>query len=673
MPLKTGSSKETISQNIATEVRAGKPRDQAVAIAYSKAGLSRDDEIPFAWYLDHAGYSSDGSELIEPDVIDDADVPSWLRESIAQATSRVERFRNEYEFGSSKRSQYWAVKLAQETARLKSLQEEARRLASDEDDLAADALAFDRAMKIAKGEEVSLRGREGLSIVFDEKSVRSYSPEGHLHVEKANISKANVSPYRGGEIPNWRELGLDPTRIYQMLRHPDELKKAAATFNNKPILSRHVAITADDHDPDMVMGTTGSHAAFEDPYLVNSLAVWRRSGIDDVEQDLKRQLSASYRYRADMTPGVYLGAPYDGVMRDIVGNHVAMVKEGRAGDDVLIGDEKPEEDDMKKVILSRTAVAVQGALAVYLRPKLAMDAKMPDLPKLLTSVSAKSFDAKKIAASVSKAIADSKIALAKDASLEDLPAVLEALKPAEAVTEGNDLEPNSGLPLAEKKEDMNPDDVNRDADPGPNPFNPKGKEEKPPKPKGKEKPREPSSSKLPPNSYDAEPIAQILQYLKGKISEEDLAKVMEMCNDEDPERKPPDAEDEEEDEMVSKGAMDEALRKNTADTERRVVKRMNDIADAKAEVVPLVGELHQAFDSADSVRKHALEMVGAKIDGVHPSAYSTLVENQIELKRARNRRPATSLEGGGHAFDAKPGEGGFAKRYPNAGKIGIGA
>lgn len=41
MPLRKGSSKKVISENIRREIHASKPQKQAIAIAYAHAGKSR--------------------------------------------------------------------------------------------------------------------------------------------------------------------------------------------------------------------------------------------------------------------------------------------------------------------------------------------------------------------------------------------------------------------------------------------------------------------------------------------------------------------------------------------------------------------------------------------------------------------------------------------------------
>jgi hypothetical protein len=132
---------------------------------------------------------------------------------------------------------------------------------------------------------------------------------------------------------------LDKDEIYQVFRDPVELAKAAPTFNNIPILSKHEPITSDTHKSELVVGSTGTDAVFEYPYLKNSIVIWpKKNGIDAVESGNKAELSAAYRYDAIPEPGVWEGQPYQLRMVNIKGNHVAIVKSGRAGADVCVAD-----------------------------------------------------------------------------------------------------------------------------------------------------------------------------------------------------------------------------------------------------------------------------------------------------------------------------------------------
>ncbi len=177
------------------------------------------------------------------------------------------------------------------------------------------------------------------AFAYDRAAVRSYDRDGRLRVAVSNISRACVSPYFGAEVPNGAALGLDPSKVYQIWRHPTELARAAPTFNSLPLLARHVPVSADDHRPDDVVGATGSDAAFRSPFLQSSLIVWAAASIRSVEDGSCRELSASYRYTADPTPGVTSqGERYDLVMRGIVGNHLALVPAGRCGSDVVVAD-----------------------------------------------------------------------------------------------------------------------------------------------------------------------------------------------------------------------------------------------------------------------------------------------------------------------------------------------
>lgn len=463
-------------------------------------------------------------------------------------------------------------------------------------------------------------------LAFDRSSVRTFDEDGRMHVALTHISKANVCPYKGSEIPDAEELGLDLDKVYQLLRDPKELEKAAPTFNNLPLLNDHVAVSAYDHKPEMTVGSTGTDAVFNAPYLDNSLVIWAADAIAGIESGDQKELSCAYRYRADMTPGTYEGTPYDGVMRDIRGNHVALVPAGRAGPDVVVGDSKLKEvSSMKKKPLSSKAMLVKGALMAYLPGKLATDAK-PNLDMLLAHVAADNW--RQFKPTIAAAL---KPMLAKDADLDGFHKLLDSMDQP-----------------GKSDHDLSKDDEGK--------INGVAEDDE----------------------YGAhEPI---LSLLRGKVSDELLAKIAQMLQEEEKnEMEQPAMDDdnpqaakstqspqqralatEKQDQpAMDRKAFDAAIEAAAKNAEKKAIDRMNKIAEAKAEVRPYVGEV-LGMDSAKAVYKYALETLGVNVDGVDPSAYKHILKAQ---PKPGQTIPSFAMDSAGIK--------GFHERFPGAAKIRV--
>ncbi len=290
-------------------------------------------------------------------------------------------------------------------------------------------------------------------LAFD-KSVRSKGVDGHLYVESSPISKACVSPYMGSEIPDFQMLGLSPDKIYYLLRDPVELAKAADSFRGLPILITHMPTSASNHPKEITIGAVGTDVVFTHPYLEAPLCIWTEEAIAGIETKVQTEISSGYRYTADMTPGQYEGQQYDGVMRNITGNHIALVDVGRAGPDVVVQDKLPETLRTTKMPLSRAAVAVSGALRAYLTPKLAQDAAIGSLGKLLADVKDAAFDKTKLVAAVNAHMVGK---LAVDAKTDDMKAALDALDPEDMAKDEEEDDEEAKKKAKEGAKDEFPD------------------------------------------------------------------------------------------------------------------------------------------------------------------------------------------------------------------------
>lgn len=429
-------------------------------------------------------------------------------------------------------------------------------------------------------------------LAFDRASVRSFDKVGRLQVAISNISKANVCPYYGREIPNAEALGLEPDKIYRLWRHPEELKKAAPTFNNIPLLCIHTPDFPGDPPREYRVGVTHSSAAFDGTYLTNGLSVWDNSAIAGIETEEQEELSSSYQYVADMTPGTTPdGEEYDGVMRDIVGNHVALVETGRAGSDVLVADSLPLE--LKYMKLDRKGVAIRAALGAYLKPRLAQDAA----PKELTAILNANKSPQAIAQAVAK-LCKSRLAADMEIEPEELVEIIEASEQT--------VEPEEEVKVT--------------------------------------------------GDGDNEAIISLLR--EAGVSEEVIAKIaaslapaaaMDEENDDDKKEK----------DKVDKPAMDAAIRLAEDAAIKKAAANFRAVREAEQAVRPLIGDV-VAMDSAEDVYRTALEQSGVDINGVHPSAFPSLVKMAISQKE--NSRPAPLAQDSASISD-------FEKAFPTAGKL----
>ena len=232
------------------------------------------------------------------------------------------------------------------------------------------------------------------TVAFDKASARHYDDNGFLIVDSTVITKAAVNPYYGKEIPDYESLGLEPEKIYNMLRDPAELEKGMHTLGEKQLLIKHIFVSADEPQKESIAGTIGSNLEMVGDDVKGSLTVWDKEAINLIESGKLAELSASYFYDPVMKSGTFNGERYDGIMTNIRGNHVALVERGRIGRDALVADALPKLMELNMKLKKGAAAKVNlAAKAILVAKGLAADADLtPDEIKELITVVAENIE-----------------------------------------------------------------------------------------------------------------------------------------------------------------------------------------------------------------------------------------------------------------------------------------
>ena len=188
---------------------------------------------------------------------------------------------------------------------------------------------------------------------------RHMTDEGYL-VAPGNMARTGVQEYRAYELGLDAD-GMDPMKVIRLHRPPEEVFDAAsmASFEGKPITIEHppVAVTSDNWS-ELAKGDVRDVGRSGD-LMTGTLVIRSKDAIEAV-QDGKVQLSNGYTFELDMTSGTTAdGRAYDGIQRNIRGNHVALVDAARCGSACRIADSQPNLEG-KTMADAKRKVTVDG-------------------------------------------------------------------------------------------------------------------------------------------------------------------------------------------------------------------------------------------------------------------------------------------------------------------------
>ncbi|WNF07258.1 DUF2213 domain-containing protein [Brevibacillus borstelensis] len=207
------------------------------------------------------------------------------------------------------------------------------------------------------------------------------TPEGFLICHNVPIARTGWYEYLDSE------LGVgDEGKIVKVYRSPEEVfsPAAIASFEGKILTDEHppVALTSENatwYTKGAVQNVRQGKGENDD-LLMADLVVHDQALINEIQEG-KREVSCGYEcvYEA-MSDGTYH-------QKEIRGNHVAVVKSGRAGDRVAIKDSKEERSMKKKITLPRKAQSrVTDLLAAIGLKQFAQDAEPEEIKEAVDAL-----------------------------------------------------------------------------------------------------------------------------------------------------------------------------------------------------------------------------------------------------------------------------------------------